>query len=80
MEEMINTYLPRILMAVLFFVVVGAVLRALLRPLGKIAPWVALAVLLGLLPIPVVQDALVGTFAFLFDTAEMAFRMVVLGQ
>lgn len=79
MEEMINEYLPHVLMSLLFFVVVGAVLKALLRPLGKVALGVGLLVLLGVLPLPVVQEMLVDLFAFFFETAEMAFQRVVLG-
>jgi hypothetical protein len=68
--------LPALLSMALFLVVVAAVLKAALRPLGKVALIVFALALLGILPVPVVRDMAVASIVFLVSTLQSALLLV----
>lgn len=82
MEALIERWIPTLLASLLFFQVVrmflGEIIQRITR--GKILLIVGALVLLGIVPLALVRDVLIGAIVFLYDVVRAAYHAVALGS
>lgn len=80
LDDIFARYVPLVLASVLFFVVVGALLKGLFRSIGKPALGVLLLVVIGVLPVPMVQRGLSNGLRVVYAAVWDAYRVSVVAQ